>query len=231
MKSRFRKSTLSVALMVTGGAVAAPAMAAQASPAVDRPAVTAQLSHESQPPPEPPKPPQPQPPPDEGNRVLPHDYQKQPNGYYCAPAATRMALSTQGKVLSQKEVAHKWGTTEAGTNSVNDTTRVLNEVTGGGYETTEIGGVSATPGQVDKLRTDVFEAVDANRGVVANTMGTGVDTEGESHVFPSGHYVTIVGYSDDGDRLKVADPYDPEKHYWMTDQKMANWIAARGYSS
>nr|WP_238161400.1 C39 family peptidase [Micromonospora endolithica] len=197
-------------------------MAAHASPTENKPTAAVQ------PPPPPPEPPQ-QPP--EDKRVLEYDYQKQPNGYYCAPAATRIALSTQGKVLPQKEVAQKLGTTEDGTNSANDTTRVLNEVTGGGYETTEIGGATATPAQVDKLRTDVVEAVDAKRGVVANTMGTGVDTEGDQHVFPSGHYVTIVGYRDDGDRLKVADPYDPEKHYWMTDQKLANWIAARGYSS
>ncbi|RZU76343.1 peptidase C39-like protein [Micromonospora kangleipakensis] len=215
MRSIVRRSLVSVAgLMLTGGGVAGPAIAAQAAPIESRPAVAV--------PPEPAG---------EGKRVLEHDYQRQPNGYYCAPAATRIALSTQGKDPSQKEVAQKLGTTEAGTNSADDTTRVLNEVTGGGYETTEIKSATAKPEQVDKLRTDVVEAVDAKRGVVANTLGTAVDTDGDRHPFPGGHYVTVVGYRDGGDAMEIADPYGPEKHYWIDDEKLADWIAERGYSS
>lgn len=197
-------------LMATGGAIAGPAVAVQAAPAESKPAVAVQTP---------------------GKRVLAYDYQRQPNSYYCAPAATRIALSTQGKILSQKEVAEKLGTTKAGTNSVDDTTRVLNEVTGGGYETTEIKSPKANPEQVGKLRVDVVEAVDANRGVVANTMGTAVDTNGNGHSFPVGHYVSIVGYRDGGDTVKIADPYDPNKQYWMSDNNLGNWVAERGYSS
>ncbi|MEH0935820.1 C39 family peptidase [Micromonospora psammae] len=225
MNSLFRKSALSVAgLVFTGGAVAGPAITTPDAPVDSRPAITTQPQPQ----------PQAQPPPpagEEDKRVLPHDYQRQPNEYYCAPAATRIALSTQGKALPQREVAKKLGTTTDGTNSADDTTRVLNEVTGGGYETTRIEGPTARPEDVDKLRTEVVEAIDARRGVVANTTGTAVDTEGERHSFPAGHYTSIVGYRDGGEVLKIADPYDPEKHYWMTDEKVADWIAERGYSS
>ncbi|SCL35771.1 Peptidase_C39 like family protein [Micromonospora rhizosphaerae] len=219
MNSIVRRSVVSVAgLMVTGvvtgGAVAGPAVAAQPAPNAGKPVAAP-----------------PAPPGGEGKRVLEHDYQRQPNGYYCAPAATRIALSTQGKVLSQKDVAEKLGTTKAGTDSADQTTQVLNEVTGGGYDTTKITEARAKPEQVDKLRTDVIEAVDAKRGVVANTIGTGVDTGGDKHPFPGGHYVSVVGYRDGGDAMKVADPYDPKKHYWMDDEKLADWIAERGYSS
>ncbi|NJP34313.1 C39 family peptidase [Micromonospora thermarum] len=96
---------------------------------------------------------------------------------------------------------------------------------------TESGSATANPQQTDKLRTDVVEAIDTQRGVVANTLGTAVDTEGERHSFPGGHYVSIVGYRDGGQTLKIADPYDPEKHYWMHGEKVADWIAQRGYSS
>ncbi|MEV1142157.1 C39 family peptidase [Micromonospora sp. NPDC049799] len=231
MNTILRKSALSVAgLMVTGGAVAGPAIAtpAVAGPADGAPPAPPTPAESA---PAPAAPPQPPPPGDEGKRVLPHDYQRQPNEYYCAPAATRIALSTQGKVVSQREVAEKLGTTTDGTDSVDDTTRVLNELTGGGYETTKIEGVTAEPEQVDRLRTDVIEAVDAKRGIVANTMGTAVDTSGEKHSFPGGHYMTIVGYRDGGEVLKIADPYDPTKHYWMSDDKAADWIAQKGYSS
>jgi hypothetical protein len=170
-------------------------------------------------------------PPGEGKRVLDHHYQPQPNSYYCAPAATRIALTTQGKVLSQQEVAKKLQTTTAGTDSVEDTTRVLNELTGGGYETTEIDGATASPQEVDKLRRDVVEAIDGRRGVVANITGAAADTTGEKRAYVGGHYLSIVGYRDGGEFVRVADPYDPEAHYWMRDDDMADWIAERGYSS
>ncbi|WP_425753767.1 C39 family peptidase [Micromonospora sp. DT47] len=227
----FRNSALSVAgLVVTGGVVAGPAMAAQAAPAESKPGVAAQPQPQAQPPPQPQAQPPPQPA-GEGRRVLPHDYQRQPNDYYCAPAATRIALSTQGKVVPQRDIAKKLGTTTDGTNSADDTTRVLNELTGGGYDTVNIDGPTAEPQQVDKLRADAVEAIDAKRGVVANTTGTAVDTSGDQHSFPAGHYMSIVGYRDGGDTLKIADPYDPSKHYWMSDKKVADWIAERGYSS
>ncbi|RZU75241.1 peptidase C39-like protein [Micromonospora kangleipakensis] len=234
MNSIFRKSVLSVAL-VASGTVAGPAIAAQASAgpvtAARPPQVQSKpgFAEQAQPPPAPP--PSPPPPADEGKRVLHYDYQRQPNSYYCAPAATRIALSTQGQVVSQREVADKLGTTKAGTNSVDDTTRVLNEMTGGGYETTEIKTAEAEPPQVDKLRTDVVEAVDAQRGVVANITGTAVDTKGNQYSYPGGHYLTIIGFRDGGDTMKIADPYDPTKNYWMSDDKVADWIAERGYSS
>jgi len=215
MNSILRKGTLSVAgLLMAGGLIAGPAIAAQTAPADTKPAVAALAKPSGQ-----------------GKKVLDHEYQMQRKSYYCAPAATRIALSTQGKEMSQREVAKKLGTTRAGTNSANDTTRVLNELTGGGYHTTEINGPEAKPEQVDKLRADVVEAVDAKRGVVANTKGTAVDNDGVRHSYQDGHYLTIVGYRNGGDTLKIADPRYPGAHYWMSDNRVATWIAERGYSS
>lgn len=104
-------------------------------------------------------------------------------------------------------------------------------MTGGGYQTTDIGGPKATPEQVDKLRVDVVQAVDAKRGVVANITGIAVDTDGNAHSYPTGHYLSIVGYRDGGDTVKIADPYDSDSRYWMNDEKVADWVAERGYSS
>ncbi|MFC4019972.1 C39 family peptidase [Micromonospora sp. GCM10011542] len=211
-----RRSALSVAgFLITSGFAAGPAIAADPPPVTDPPAATAQ------------------PPPAgrDDEHLLDYDYQRQKTEYYCAPAATAIALSTQGKSVSQREVANKLGTTTAGTESVEDTTRVLNEMTGGGYETTEIPGEEAQPPQVQKLRTDVVEALDSNRAVVANIMGTAEDTEGNTYSYLGGHYLSIVGYEDGGEKLKIADPYDRSKDYWMDDEDVADWIAERGYSS
>jgi len=206
MNTIFRKSALSVAgLLTAGGVVAAPAVAAQAA----GPGAA-----------------------DGGAREVAVQYEAQPNFYYCGPAATRIALTAQGKAPSQDEVAEKLGTTEAGTDSAEETTRVLNEVTGGDeYETVSIGAVAAKPEHVAKLKADVREAVDDDRAVVANIMGTASDVDGVAHSYEGGHYLTVTGYRDGGDTVKIADPYFEGQEYWMGLDVLADWTAKRGYSA
>ncbi|MER7457475.1 C39 family peptidase, partial [Micromonospora sp. NPDC126480] len=100
-----RKTVLTTAgVLVTGGAVAAPASAVFAAPTLDKPAVQADRK---------------------GERELRVDYEAQDTFFYCGPAATRNALSVQGKDIDQHEMAERMGTTEAGTNSINDITPIL----------------------------------------------------------------------------------------------------------
>ncbi|MDM4722275.1 C39 family peptidase [Micromonospora sp. WMMA1363] len=217
-----QKSRLSVAgLLVAGGCVVGPAATAHAAPAgagpvssvrTDPAAVQAGQANRR------------------AERTLRTEYQAQPNFYYCGPAATRIALSAQGRALSQDKVAKMLGTTEAGTDSALDTTRVLNELTGGTYKTTEIPDSVAKPEEVDRLRADVLAALDDGRPVVANIKGIAVDTEGTPHSYQGGHYLTLVGYRDGGDLIRIADPAAPRGEYWMTLEKVAHWIAERGYS-
>ncbi|MEH0970366.1 C39 family peptidase [Micromonospora sp. CPCC 205546] len=219
MNSIVQRSGLSVAgLLVAGGCLAGPPVTAQAAPAA---VVPVDLAHTDR----------------DGRadrraeRTVGVQYQAQPNFYYCGPAATRIALSALGSVLSQDEVAKRLGTTEAGTASALDITRVLNELTGRGYRTTEIRDSVAKPEQVERLRSDVVTALDEGRPVVANVKGTTVDTSGNPHSYEGGHYLTLVGYRDGGDLIRLADPAAPEGGYWMTLEKVAHWIAERGYSS
>ena len=82
-----QKSGLSVVgLLVAGGCALGPAVAAQAAPAAPAQTSSSQTQRSAE-------------------RILGIDYQAQPNFYYCGPAATRIALSAQGKALSQDEVA------------------------------------------------------------------------------------------------------------------------------
>ncbi|HEY0700956.1 MAG TPA: C39 family peptidase [Micromonospora sp.] len=160
-------------------------------------------------------------------------YEAQPNFYYCGPASTRIALTAMNKAFSQDKLAEKLGTTEAGTNSAVDITRVLNELTGGHeYKTREIPGKTAKPAEVKRLRADVTHAVDSGRAVVANIAGTTTDTEGVDHSYEGGHYLAVVGYRDGGDLLKISDPAKPDRSsYWVTVDDLANWMATRGYSA
>ena len=168
----------------------------------------------------------------QSSRVLDYQYKAQENFYYCAPAATRIALSVQGPPPSQDEVAQRLGTTEAGTNSAEDTTRVLNAAGGGVYRTVSVPGETASPAEMDRLQVDVVRAIGAERAVVVNIKGTATDVDGIPHSYEGGHYLTVVGYDDHGRKVKIADPANPDQSvYWMSTVNLANWAAERGYSA
>ncbi len=168
-----------------------------------------------------------------GERQLNVRYEAQPNFYYCGPAAVRNALTTMDKNVSQDDLATEMGTTENGTDSAHQTTRALNERTGKDvYRTVEIPGRSADDGQTDRLRGDIVRAVDDGRSVVANVIGTAVDTDGVSHSFEGGHYISVTGYRDNGDQAKIADSANPaQAEYWISTDTLADWVASRGYSA
>jgi Peptidase_C39 like family len=214
-----RKTALGIAgLAVVGGAFAGPALsmtAAQASMTPTAAAVSVKDVDKGQP-----------------SKVLDYQYKAQENFYYCAPAATRIALSAQGHTPSQDDVAKRLGTTEAGTPSAVDTTRVLNSDGGKDYRTVELPDAMVKPEQMDRLQVDVVHAIDAKRPVVANIKGTATDVNGGTHSYEGGHYLTVVGYDDHGRKVKIADPADPNRsEYWMSTITLANWAAERGYSA
>ncbi len=168
------------------------------------------------------------------SKIASYDPALQPNGYYCGPAATRVALTGLGQAPSFDEIAGKLGTTPNGTNSINEVTRVLNDYTGGGkYQSVEIPGSKATPEQTEKLRTDVVTAINSGEPVVANIAGTVTDTAGEAHSYKGGHYLTITGYTNDGHLVSITDSWDKKgsNEYQLPVDTMANWTATRGYTS
>ncbi|MGC4862902.1 C39 family peptidase [Micromonospora sp. DT41] len=207
-----RKTALTAAgLAVTGGAIAGPITTAYAADAKP----TGQTQNKSE-------------------RHLDVRYEAQPNFYYCGPAAARNALSVQGKNISVDAMAKEMGTTEAGTNSINDITPVLNKETGknNAYRSVEISTPAADDKQTDKLRTDVVKTVDDGRAVVANIAGTTTDTDGNTHSFEGGHYISVVGYTDNGNTVTIADSADPNTaSYDITTEHLADWIATRGYAT
>ncbi|MEV4199224.1 C39 family peptidase, partial [Micromonospora globbae] len=96
----------------------------------------------------------------------------------------------------------------------------------------EISTKQADDKQTDKLRTDIVDTVDDGRAVVANIAGTTTDTDGNTHSFEGGHYISVVGYRDGGHEVKIADSADPATaSYWMSVDNLADWIATRGYSA
>ncbi|MEV0808685.1 C39 family peptidase, partial [Micromonospora sp. NPDC050200] len=140
----------------------------------------------------------------------------------------------QGKNISVDAMAKEMGTTENGTNSINDITPVLNKETGknDAYHSVEIKDSKADDKQTDKLRTDIVRTVDDGRAVVANIAGTTTDTDGGVHSFEGGHYISVVGYQDNGKIVTIADSANPDQaSYQITVDNLADWIATRGYSA
>jgi hypothetical protein len=167
-------------------------------------------------------------------KVLKYDYELQINGYYCGPAATRIAVTARGHDLSQDNLAGQLGTTVNGTNSAFDIARVLNAVDKTSfYNATSIPAKPATPQQMDQLQADVVHAVSNGYPVVMNIVGTGFDVNGNSYSYGGGHYITVVGYADQGRQVKIADPANSvgDGTYWMTTINLATWAGERGYAS
>ncbi|MFC0509447.1 C39 family peptidase, partial [Micromonospora costi] len=195
-----RKTALTTAgIAATGIGIAAPAIAAHA----DAKPASAQTERKSG---------------GHSERELNVRYEAQPNFFYCGPAATRNALSVQGKDINVDAMAKEMGTTEAGTNSINDITPVLNKETGNNaYHSVEISTPNADDKQTDTLRTDIVRTIDDGRAVVANIAGTTTDTDGNTHSFEGGHYISVVGYRDNGHQVKIADSANPDTaSYWVS---------------
>lgn len=211
MRTDILRKTALTALTITAttGGIAGPALAAHAAdkPADRKPATERQLKV---------------------------DYEAQPNFYYCGPAAARNALSVQGKDINVDTMATIMGTTENGTNSINDITPVLNKETGktDAYRSVEIKTAKADTKQTDTLRNDIMRTIDNGRAIVANIAGTATDTNGDAHSFEGGHYISVTGYRDNGNTVTIADSADPATAtYQMNIDTLADWIATRGYST
>jgi len=167
-------------------------------------------------------------------KALHHSFQLQSTGWYCGPSATRVALSAQGKTFSQDQVATMLGTTQDGTPSAKDVTRVLNQQLGKDkYHMVEIPDAKASNAQVAKFKADVVAALNQGKPVVANIAGTVTDDAGDVHSYEGGHYLPIVGYSNGGETVKIADSADTvgSPYYDISATKVANWIATRGYAA
>ncbi|TDC29558.1 C39 family peptidase, partial [Micromonospora sp. KC213] len=145
----------------------------------------------------------------------------------------RNALSVQGKNIDVDAMAKRMGTTENGTNSINDITPVLNKETGRNvYHSVEISTPKADDKQTDTLRADIVRTVDDGRALVANIAGTATDNDGGVHSFEGGHYIAVTGYRDGGKIVTIADSANPDTAtYDISVDNLADWIATRGYST
>lgn len=168
-------------------------------------------------------------PPPAANGEANYSYQQQLNFYYCAPAATRLALTAAGLDASQDALASRLHTTVYGTDSAHETTRVMNEIIGKWYRTQTV-PAKATSVDEARLKSDVQKTLSTKHIIVANIAGTASDTQGRVHSYPGGHYLNAVAIG--GDIVAIADVASPSTpRYEMTINSLTQWLATRGYST
>src|SRR3954447_20023317 len=166
-------------------------------------------------------------------RTLNIDFQYQQTGYWCGPAATRIALSARISPPSQQQLANELPTTTNGTDWIGQVTRVLNNHLGTGwYETKEMPNDPPTQAQRDLLWRDVTLDIDNNYPIVANIVAPAGNHPPGYPNYTIYHYFTVIGYDDSDSTVLIADPagFGPAT-YWLTFNQRATLIPPKGYSA
>jgi hypothetical protein len=167
-----------------------------------------------------------------GEHVLQVDYQVQQTGYWCGPAATRIALSARGIYRTQAQLAAELGTTTNGTDWIGQVTRVLSGHVGW-YETKEMPNDPPTQAQRDLLWRDVVLDIDNGYPIVANIVAPANNHPPGYPNYTIYHYFTVIGYNDSNRTVRIADPanFGGNQLYWLTFNQLATLIPPKGYSA
>ena len=168
----------------------------------------------------------------QGEHVLSVDYQVQQTGYWCGPAATRIALSARGIYRTQAQLASQLGTTTNGTDWIGQVTRVLSSYVGW-YETKEMPNDPPTQAQRDLLWRDVVLNINNNYPIVANIVAPPNNHPPGYPNYTIYHYFTVIGYDSSDYTVLIADPANFGGHqiYWLTFNQLATLIPPKGYSA
>jgi hypothetical protein len=167
-------------------------------------------------------------------RTLNISFQYQQTGYWCGPAATRIALSARISPPSQQQLANELPTTTNGTDWIGQVTRVLNNHLGTGwYETKEMPNDPPTQAQRDLLWRDVVLDINNNYPIVANIVAPANNHPPGYPNYTIYHYFTVIGYDDSDQTVLIADPagFAPTATYWLTFNQLATLIPPTGYSA
>ncbi|MGC4943109.1 C39 family peptidase [Kribbella sp. DT2] len=167
-------------------------------------------------------------------KTLQVDFQYQETGYWCGPAATRIALSARVTPPSQQQLANELPTTTNGTDWIGQVTRVLNNRVGTGwYETKEMPNDPPTQAQRDLLWNDIVLDIDNNYPIVANIVAPAGNHPPGYPNYTIYHYFTVIGYDSADMTVLIADPagFAPTATYWLTFNQLATLIPPKGYAA
>lgn len=167
-------------------------------------------------------------------KTLKVQYQAQETGYWCGPAATRIALSARMAPPSQGDLAGQMGTTENGTDDIDQATGVLNQNVGEDhYQTKRMPDDPPSQEQKDQLWGDIVKGIDGNYPLVTNIVAPpGNQPPGYPPDQTIYHYFTVVGYNDSDKTVQIADPanFDGNSVYWLSFDQLASLVPPKGYA-
>jgi hypothetical protein len=173
-------------------------------------------------------------PPPPSMKVLDVQFQVQETGYWCGPAATRVALSANIDPPSQGALAAQLGTTTNGTDWIGQITAVLNDHLGPGlYGTVEMPNDPPTQAQRARLWDDVLRSIDGGFPIVANIVappGNHPPGYPDETIY---HYFAVIGYDREGQLVYIADSanFSGQTLYWLSFDQLATLIPPKGYST
>lgn len=169
-----------------------------------------------------------------GKQVLEIDYQAQQTGYWCGPAASRMALSALMKSPpSQADLAKPLNTDEDGTDAVTDVVRGLNQYLDGEEYKARVLGVGAiSDEQKDQLWGDLVKSIDKGHPMVANIVAT---AKNHPKGYPDRdvyHYIAAIGYDGRDKTVYIADSarFQGIERYELPLDQFASLVAMKGYT-
>ncbi|HZE40877.1 MAG TPA: C39 family peptidase [Stackebrandtia sp.] len=168
-----------------------------------------------------------------GEKVLQVDYQVQETGYWCGPAATRIALSAKVDPPDQATLASELGTTENGTDHISQVTTVMTNRSGKNYATVEMPNDPPSQEQVDKLWSDVTADIDNGFAIVANIVAPpGNQPPGYPPDQTIYHYFSVIGYNSDDKKVLIGDPasFNGNQIYWLSFEQLSTLIPPKGYA-
>ncbi|OEV01754.1 C39 family peptidase [Streptomyces oceani] len=168
-------------------------------------------------------------------KVVSVDYQVQETGYWCGPAATRIALSARVAAPSQATLAAELGTHTGGTDHISQVTTVLNaRIDSGTYYTYEMPNDPPTQEQSDQLWSRVVDNIDHTHTVVTNIVAPpGNQPPGYPPDQTIYHYFTVIGYNSDNSTVCIADPasFNGWQIYWLSFSQLASLVPPKGYAA
>jgi len=162
------------------------------------------------------------------------DYQVQETGYWCGPAATRIAMSARtGDLPSQADLAAQLGTTENGTDHISQISSALAANLGAPYDFREMPNDPPSQAQKDQLWTDIVTDIDGGFAIVANIVAPpGNQPPGYPSDQTIYHYFTVIGYDSSNMTVKIADSasFSGNQIYWLSFDQLSTLIPPKGYA-
>jgi hypothetical protein len=172
-----------------------------------------------------------------------YSFQTQETYYNCGPASTRLALTAlgyypaQGRAgdsVSSGTVAGMLHTTTDGTDSIYNVTYALNTMGHTSWYESKLIHYPVPSSELSLLKSDVYYDIARDHVIVANVIGHEYDDAGVYHNYATGHYLTVVGFTQNGADVLIEDvaiASTGRHQYWMSAVNLADWIANKGYSA